>query len=266
LGLRDVDSHYAGAAYREFIMRYVALLNHYGLYVILDLHWSGPGTTETSNQPMPNREHSLDFWKSVARTFKGNTSVLFDALNEPRLQEKDTPAAWRCWRDGASCPGVAFPVAGMQEIVEVIRSTGATNVILLAGLDWANDLSHWLEYKPDDPLDRLAVSFHVYLENNSCKSTLCYQATVAPVAGYVPVIVTEVGELCAKASLNESLTWFDSQRLGYLAWTWDTWGTACSASSLITSYNGTPTPYGQRYKEHLASLKAQGFGAETRRE
>jgi endoglucanase len=265
LGLRDVNSQYAGAAYRDFIMHYVALLNHYGLYVILDLHESGPGTTGTINQPMPNREHSLDFWKSVAKTFKGNTTVLFDALNEPHLQA-NTPAAWQCWRDGGSCPGVAFPVAGMQEIVEAIRSTGATNVILLAALDWANDLSQWLKYKPDDPLDRLAASFHVYLGDSSCSSTLCYEATVRPVAAHVPLIVTEVGESCAKASLNESLTWFDSQQVGYLAWTWDTWGTACSDASFITNYNGTPTPYGQRYKEHLASLTAGGSVAETRRE
>jgi aryl-phospho-beta-D-glucosidase BglC (GH1 family) len=39
--------------------------------IILDLHWTAPGTQPATGQmPMPDMDHSLDFWTSVASTFK----------------------------------------------------------------------------------------------------------------------------------------------------------------------------------------------------
>jgi hypothetical protein len=51
--------------------------------------------------------------------------------------------------------------------------------------------------------------------------------------------------------IEQLMPWADSHGIGYLAWTWDTWG---CCESLIASYSGTPTTYGSGYKNHLASL------------
>src|SRR3989454_4770614 len=79
LGINGVASAYAGDNYRRAIADYVALLNRTGLAVILDLHWSAAGTAKALGQaPMPNRDHTPDFWRQVAAAYKGNNSVIFD--------------------------------------------------------------------------------------------------------------------------------------------------------------------------------------------
>src|SRR2546427_9156590 len=68
----------------------------------------------------------------------------------------DTPEAWRCWRDGGTCSGMTFQAAGMQELVDAVRGTGATNVIMLGGVQYAAGLSHWLAEQPSRPLNNPA--------------------------------------------------------------------------------------------------------------
>ena len=56
------------------------------MYPILDLHWTGSGSTLATQQDVaPNVEHSLPFWVDVAKTFKDSPAVVFDLFNEPRL-------------------------------------------------------------------------------------------------------------------------------------------------------------------------------------
>ena len=144
LARNGAPAAYSGAAYRQFIADYVTRLNGLGLIAMLELHWTGAGTTPaTGLQPMLNRDHSVEFWRQVAShpAFKGNPRVIFDPHNEPYPDSnRDTAEAWRCWRDGGACAGVPFPAAGMQEIVNTIRGAGATNVIALGGVRYANSL------------------------------------------------------------------------------------------------------------------------------
>ncbi len=255
LGINGVNPAYAGAAYQQAIANYVGMLNQYGLVAILDLHWSAPGTAAaTGQQPMPDQDHAPAFWSSVASYFKNNSAVVFDLFNEPYPDNnQDTTAGWQCWRDGGACPGVSFQAAGMQELVTAVRSTGATNVIMLGGLEYANALSRWLTYKPSDPTGNLAASWHSY-NFNLCNNTTCWDNTVAPVAQQVPLIAGEIGENdCADGYLNTLLPWLDSHNQSYLAWTWDTWNCA-SGPALIADYSGTPTNYGVGYRDHLAAL------------
>src|SRR2546425_219866 len=195
LGINGVASAYAGDNYRRAIADYVALLNRTGLAVILDLHWSAAGTAKALGQaPMPNRDHTPDFWRQVAAAYKGNNSVIFDLFNEPFPDNNsDTPEAWRCWRDGGTCSGMSFQAAGMQELVDAVRSTGATNVILLGGVQYAATLSSWVASKPSDPLNNLAASWHVY-NFSWCHTQPCWDSQAAPAAQQVPLVVGELGQ------------------------------------------------------------------------
>lgn len=256
LGINGAAAAYSGAAYQQAIAAYVTLLNSAGLVAILELHWSAPGATRaTGQQPMPDRDHSLAFWGQVAAAFKGNSSVVFDLFNEPYPDSnRDTTAAWQCWRDGGTCAGVSFQAAGIQELVNAVRATGATNVILLGGVRYSNAMRQWLTYKPSDPLNNLAASWHVY-NFNACVTAACFDADIGPLVAQVPLVATEIGEDdCGSAFISTVMNWLDSKRQGYLAWTWDTWGTACSAIALIKDYAGTPTAgYGQGFKDRLAA-------------
>jgi hypothetical protein len=259
-----VSPTYAGSNYINAVKAYVGLLNANGLVVILDLHWtdglytgssSGCSSAQaTCQKPMPDAAQAIPFWTSVANTFKGNNAVLFDLFNEPYASRAtgDTTSGWRCWLNGGTCPGIGYQVAGMQAMVNAVRSTGATNVLMLGGEEYSNDLSQWLTYEPTDPAGNLAASWHSY-SFNTCSAQSCWTSQVAPVITKVPVIVGEMGESDCGGSYMDSLTsWLATQSTGYLAWTWDAWGSCPNV--LITDYAGDPTPFGAAYKAILQAL------------
>ena len=243
----------SAAQYKSAIQGYVTKLHAHGLYAILELHWSAPGASgATYQEVMPDADHSPTFWSDVATTFKGDPATIFDVYNEP------TGVSWTCWRDG--CPITngrgTWQVAGMQSLVTAVRNTGATNVVMVGGLSYANDITGFLPqftYKPSDPTGQLAASFHVY-NFNTCKTVSCWDSEVAPVAAQMPVVAGEIGEDDGTASfINSFMAWAEPKSISYLAWTWDTWG--CGGAVLISNYNGTPCAgFGAGYKAHLATL------------
>src|ERR1035437_6673441 len=260
-----VGSAYAGSNYQSAVSNYVNLLNSNGLIAILDLHWTdgtytGSGSGCTSDQalcqkPMPDAAQAVTFWTSVANTFKGNGSVVFDLFNEPYpdMATGGGTAAWTCWRDGGTCSGIGYSVAGMQSLVNAVRGTGATNVIELGGMTWANDMTGWLNYKPTDSTGNMVASWHSY-NFNSCTSSTCWDSQLAPVIASVPLVAGEIGENdCGSSYINSAMTWLDSHSTGYLAWTWNTWDCS-SGPALITAYDGTATTFGAGYKAHLQSI------------
>ncbi|HVH66831.1 MAG TPA: cellulase family glycosylhydrolase [Gemmatimonadales bacterium] len=249
LGINGVTPAYSGDNYRRAIADYVALLNRMGLVAILDLHWSAAGNAVALGQaPMPNRDHTPEFWRQVATAFKGNDRVIFDLFNEPFPDNNaDTPEAWRCWRDGGTCSGMSFQAAGMQELVTAVRSTGATNVVMLGGVQYAATLSGWLASRPADSLATLniAASWHIY-NFSWCNTVTCWDGQAAPVAQQVPLVLGELGQDDrGSAFVNALMDWMDSRQGSYLAWSWDVWG---QSLDLVASYDGTPTAYGQTFK------------------
>ena len=252
LGINGVTASYAGANYQQAIADYVARLNGAGLVVILDLHWTAADTAKALGQAaMPNRDHTPEFWRQVATAYGHNNAVIFDLFNEPFPDSNaDTPEAWRCWRDGGSCRGMTFQAAGMQELVNAVRGTGATNVIMLGGVQYAATLSQWLANQPTDPLNNLAASWHVY-NFSWCHVKSCWDGQAAPVAQRVPLVLGELGQNDRGRTFVDSLMdWMDARSGSYLAWTWDVWK---SVWDLIQSYDGTPTPYGAAFKGRFAS-------------
>jgi endoglucanase len=283
------------AGYRQAVEHYVAALNAAGLYVILDLHWTAPGTRVADGQrPMPD-DHSGAFWTSVATTFKSNHAVVFDAFNEPyspdAINDPGHPVTWDCWRNGTTNHGCLLPASntgeppdnnalyspvGMQYLVNQIRATGATQPIMLGGLTFANDLSQWLANEPTDPDHQLAASYHGY-EGEPCDTQSCWDSTIAPVAARVPVVTGEFGEddfdsaTCATRTPStfdaDYMNWADQHGVSYLAWGWEPLTSTeisdqgCRAYYLTSDTRGTPAaPNGTALHDHLAGLAA---GAST---
>jgi hypothetical protein len=250
------------AVYQQSIINYVNLINQNNMWVILDLHWSGPDANEALGQEdMADKSHSLDFWSSVATVFKNNNEVIFDVYNEPH------DISWSCWKNGTGCQA-GYSVASMQDMINSIRSAGAANVILLAGLDYAADLSGWLSYEPGDPDNNLAASFHMY-GKTPCDTQSCWNHTLAPLIAQVPVVATEFaetydGSICSTATSDSFMQWMDGHNSGYLAWVWDTHGTNCGNLSLISNYNGTPLyPNGTDFKTHILGLTGRAHALQT---
>jgi len=262
-----VNSAYAAANYQQAIVNYVNLLNANGVVAILDLHWTDGTYTgnsagcssaqATCQKPMPDAAQAIPFWSSVAKTFKGNDAVVFDLFNEPYASRAtgDTTTGWQCWLNGGTCAGIGYQVAGMQAMVNAVRSAGANNVLMLGGEEYSNDLTGWLQYEPADPDGNLVASWHSY-NFNTCSSQSCWTSQVAPVIAKVPVVPGEIGENdCGGSYIGPLTTWLKSENTSFLAWTWDNWSGGCSSGpTLISDYTGTPTGYGAAYKAILQAL------------
>ena len=256
LGINDLSPQWSGTKYQQAVIHFVNLLHMYKIYVELSLFYVAPGSNVSVMQlSMPDADHALDFWTSLATTFKNDRNVIFGAYGEPH------PDNWSCWKNGGSSCPLSYLAIGMQQIVNTIRATGATQPIAISGIGWANNLSQWLTYKPSDPLNSLAAEFDVYSEN-PCSNITCWNAEELPVLQQVPLLTGEIGEhvsdpACGNTFLNTFLTWADAHNVNYEVWKWgvDTRDTPCTNDALITSYEGAPSPlYGEAFKAHLASL------------
>ncbi len=275
LGLHGLDARYAGPEYRKAIAQLVAELRGRGLYVVIDLHWSAPSDSLADHQlPMADADYAVDFWKSVASTFAGDAGVLFDVFNEPFLDavlctngKGASIDSWDCLRDGcvvslpvagsaaggtaqSSTSAETYRTAGTQALVDAIRSVGARNVILVPGLGYSSDLSRWLDHAPRDPLGQIAASLHLY-NFSGCTDDDCFSRRFDAIAAAVPLVAGEIGENdCGHAFVDGYMTWADRHGVSYLGWAWNTWD--CNRGpALITSYDGTPTAYGEGLRRHL---------------
>jgi endoglucanase len=290
LGINGAPQGTTLANYKQTLQDFVALLLANDLYVILDLHWtSAPNSNSlaTDFQLMPDDYHAQDLWTSFANTFKGDDRIIFDVFNEPRPNGNNAndANAWSCWKNGSSgvsqspCTGVAWPAAGMQELVTTIRNTGATNILLVGGIRWSgwyytDASSNYLNYVPTDPLNNLACSWHNY-NYTWLKSISEFNTHISPVAAVMPVVLGEHGIQPFSGTTNGAanvdwwealMDWADSKNIGYCAWVWKDWNPETNNGLLFDdgasgSYlNGTPSFNGQVYKDHIAALPPQGGG------
>lgn len=254
LGVNGIAPQYSGAAYRRAIRGYVRRLERAGLYVIFNLEAAGPGETQASGiPPMPDADHSPDFWRSLAGSYRDDRAVLFDLYTEPH------DVGWACWERGCEIEGGrlgTYRAGGMRELIAAVRSTGARQPLLVPGIDWARNLSGWLAHLPPDPAQAEVASNHTY-DFAACYSRC--RADLARIAAKHPVVTGELGEGdCRDTYIGPYMHWADRHGVSYLAWTWNAHGgwTCRSGPSLIKDYDGTPTGFGVGFREHLRSLAA----------
>ncbi len=306
-----------GSNYKQTVTSLVQEANAAGLYVILDLHWAAPGDACPMLQDqMADADHSLDFWTSIANTYKNNPAVLFELFNEPFLNfdfsgDDGSDAAWNYLMfatggneftgypesdDNGDWVNVTaiWNIASYQAMINAVRATGATNVVLIGSDNYTSDLSGWLSHVPTDSAKQMAATWHPYPsygENwqNPCtgSNTYCtpnYSPQVYTYAqgilkaGY-PVLSTETGDQntagtvgspfvvnvaafsdapgTASTSTEPGVSWpavSGLPAIGLIGWTWDVWGDPDNV--LIQDVNGTPTVgYGQFFQSWMVNHK-----------
>ena len=271
LGINGVKI--SAATYRSAIVKLVADLRAAGFYVIVDLHWSAPAAQlALSQNPAPDQDHSPAFWSSVATTFAADTGVLYDLYNEPFFYwiapggPDENTCLWNgCTLTQYETGGTPFSIsanwqsAGFNELIADIRATGARNVIMAGGTNWARDLSGWLAHRPSDP--NTVASWHSYPSGNpsllsECAAQWCWDQVIAPLAQRVPVIVGETGDSTAgpETYLPTFLPWARSHGIDVVAWTWNGW---TNPDDVLVSNMRTGAPTageGATYKSWLAGM------------
>jgi hypothetical protein len=126
---------YYDPTYQSTLDDAVKLITGKGMVVMLDLHWHTVGNCGHYGQwPMSEYTASMTFWKQVAARYKNNPLVAFDLYNEPHNMSDDQ------WRNGGSMTwrGITYRTAGMQEMYDAVRSTGAQNLVMVTGNNWGN--------------------------------------------------------------------------------------------------------------------------------
>jgi len=246
-----------GTAYRAVVANVVKEASARNAYVLLDLHWSDVDEwgKNLGQHDMPD-QHSIEFWKDVATTYKNNPGVLFDLYNEPK------DVSWEVWRNGGKIDEkvgnrtVTYETPGMQKLLELIRAQGAKNLVLAGGLDWAYDLTGILQgFALKDPGGYgVLYASHIYPWKTQ------WDEKVGAIAAKYPVLLGEVG--CEPDPKQEDpytwapkiLAFIQKNNLNWTAWCFHPSASPC----LLSDWKYTPTPYwGVFVKKALADGAAK---------
>ncbi|HEX3397398.1 MAG TPA: glycoside hydrolase family 5 protein [Steroidobacteraceae bacterium] len=281
--------------YKSLLKQLVNDATSRGWYVILDLHKNAPNglvkgksvaiaPQSSAQNEMADSDHSLAFWSALAADYKNYPNVIFDLFNEPHLDNFVAPAgvafadaAWTILRDGGTGKvyygaNMAFTqnwgIAGMQAMVDAVRSAGAKNVLMAAGISWSQDNSQWVKFAPKDPLKQLVLSWHAYPKFNEKFGTPNYNLPGFPqgyawaqavLDGGYPIIIGETGDQASDGTasapfLDILLPWADKHDVSVIGWSWNAWGS--KSADLIKDSSGTPTDGdGKAFKTWLANHK-----------
>lgn len=231
------------AQYQQNIDQAVQWAKEVGLDVILDLHWSDRGNLQNQGpgQQRMADANSVTFWTSVATKYKDDGRVLFELYNEPH----DVP--WNVWLSGGDS-GDGFTAAGMQDLYDAVRATGAKNLVLIGGLNYAYDLS-------GVPANRVQGSNIVYVThpyNFQGKQPSDWDAGWGFLAATDPIMVTEFGTFdCSTNYYSQLIAYMDARSVSWTAWAWYPGG--CGFPAVINDWGGSPNAPGQVIKSALLS-------------
>lgn len=220
-----------------------------GIYVIIDWHSIGNLRTEMyqdDNYDTTQKE-TFDFWRTIAKHFKGNNTVAFlELFNEPTtIRGELGTCTWDEWK------------ALNEEMIGIIRANGNTSIPLVAGFDWAYDLTE-IAKKPINA-DSIAYVSHPY----PMKRQKPWEAQWTKDWGYVkekyPVLLTEIGfcgaeetgahiPVISDESYGDAITKYcDEKEISWVVWVFDPiW-----APRLFTDWDYTPTRHGVYFKKAL---------------
>jgi endoglucanase len=236
------DSPAYDAAYPPLIDSQVQWAEAAGLDVIVDLHWSDKGdfSQKAAQQRMADA-HSLTFWTQVAGRYKADGRVLFELYNEPH------DVAWEVWQNGGAS-GDGFTVVGMQQLYAAVRATGAENLVIIGGLDFAYDLSGVPAHRISG--HNIVWATHPY--NTTGKQPSNWDTGFGSLSATDPVMATEFGDSsasCGTDYYSAFIAYADAHKISWSGWAWYVSG--CMFPSIITDWSGHPNAAGQIEKTAL---------------
>jgi hypothetical protein len=152
-----------------------------------------------------------------------------------------------------------FQAAGQQSLVDAIRATGATQPIIISGINFAGDLSQWEEFLPTDPLGQLAAGWNDFDYAKNLRSS---KGDLATVAQSHPIIVGGFGDTDCNSDYSSKIMKFaDQHGISYLAWTWNTEADYGGCSNALLGptnkayFTGHPSGFGKGIRKHYRQVK-----------
>ena len=224
-----------------------------GIYIIIDWHSIGNLRTEMYQADMyeTTQKETFEFWRTMAKHFKGNNTVaFFELFNEPTTYNGQLgTCTWAQWKELN------------EEIIGIIRAHGNEAIPLVAGFNWAYDLTQVKE----NPIkaERIAYVSHPYPMKREKPWEVKWTADWGYVADKYPLILTEIGfcgaeevgahvPVISDESYGDAITKYTAERgISWLAWVFDNqW-----APRMFSDWNFTPSRQGKYFKEALQKAK-----------
>jgi hypothetical protein len=193
------------------------------------LHWSDQGNLANSGpgQQCMADVNSLTFWTQVATAYANDSHVIFEMYNEPFVTD------WGVWLNGGSSCG--YTCVGMQQIYNAIRETGANNVVIAGGINYAFDLSGVAA----NALTGYNIMYATHPYDYSGKQPADWDTAFGYLTPTYPVIATEFGQYCSNDGyVSALLSYCQTKGIHWTAWAWYVNG--CGFPSIVADWNGTP--------------------------
>jgi hypothetical protein len=240
-------SPFYNSSYASLVDRSVNWAESAGMDVILDLHWSDAGVLgsclpSAGCQQVMADANSMTFWSEVAARYQNDGHVLFELYNEPH------DVGWDIWRAGGAT-GHGWRAVGMQQLYDTVRATGANNLVVIGGLDYAYDLSG----VSSNRINGYNILYATHPYNSGGRAPESFGSYWGYLTKTDPVIVTEFGDFgpsCSATYSGKVIAYADAHLASWTAWGWYPGG--CSFPALINDWAGTPSASGTVVKAALA--------------
>ena len=207
---------------------------------------------------MPD-SNSVAFWKDFAPVYANHPAVIFDLYNEPH------DVSWDVWLHGGIITDKpnnrrqmndpkTFQAVGMQELLDTVRATGAKNVVIAGGLDWAYDFSGILEGRRLSDPHGNGVIYANHCYDNKNQSVDTWIANLKKAAAKLPIIVSEFGGSAEPGKVDPLDNWLLHvlRALDENCWSWTAWDLHPRAGpTLISDWDYTPT---EKFGVHVKSV------------
>jgi len=227
--------------------------NELGLYLIVDWHSIGYLPNELFQDPRYETTvtETLRFWRAVAARYRNvPTLALYEIFNEPTTMGASLgQPEWETWK------------SLNEKIIDLIRANDPTAIPVVAGFDWAYDLSS-VQNRPISR-DGIAYAVHPYPQKASPSPPTeenyhqVWQRDWGFVAERYPLIATELGWVKPGGRgahvpvLNDGsygpqiMSFMESRGISWIAWCFDpNW-----APVLIEDWRFTPSEQGAFFKQ-----------------
>lgn len=249
-------------AYFALLDQAVVWANELDLYLIIDWHSIGDLASGHYQHPMyaTDRQETLRFWHDIAYRYQAvPTTAVYELFNEPTtLQEPWGQAEWMAWK------------ALNEQMIDVIRAIDDEVIPLVAGFNWAYDLTPVATAPVDRP--GIAYASHPYPQKEQPDPATrerffdLWDAAWGFASQHYPVICSELGwvqpdgygahvPVKNDGSYGPQIIEFmESRGISWTAWVFDPhW-----SPTLINDWSFTPSEQGAFFRQVMQQRAAQG--------
>ncbi len=208
--------------YLKLLDQAVQWCTELNMYIIIDWHTIGNLKMELFQDPMYNttQKETFEFWRTIAQHFSGhNTIAFYELFNEPTIYRGQLGRmSWSEWKKLN------------EDMIDLIRAFDKETIPLVAGLDWAYDLTPLLI----EPIEAEGIGYvtHPYANKRPKPWEPEWEENFGFAAGRYPILATEFGLSMPKGAVVKEgdygkaiITYLEGKGIGWLGWVFDPeWG------------------------------------------